>query len=311
MKRVLTAVVLIPLVLLVTFKAPIWLFAAAVAVVVVLAMREYMELVKAYGFEPFQVSTYVLVVLYFLLLGFMGGQIEDAEGGGAYFLLAGSAALVPAFVYALIALGQDLRSAIPSAALSWFGFIYVGFALGTLVLLRTLPLGSFYLLYLFVVVWSGDICAYYVGTTMGKHRLAPEISPKKTWEGTVASVLAASVLGALILHFSSQIVGWSQQHGLIAHLDWPAREQLFQLGGNPVKTPEVYSLPLWKAVLWSALINVAAQFGDLVESLLKRGANVKDSGSILPGHGGVLDRVDALLFAAPFGFAVILFAASS
>ncbi|MDP9263421.1 MAG: phosphatidate cytidylyltransferase [Acidobacteriota bacterium] len=311
MKRVLTAVVLIPLVLLVTFKAPIWLFAAAVTVVAVLAMREYMDLVKAYGFKPFQVSTYAFVLLYFALLGFMGSQIEDAEGAGAYFLLAGSAALIPAFVYGLIALRQDLRTATPSAALSWFGFIYVGFALGTLVLLRTLPLGSFYLLYLFVVVWSGDISAYYVGTSVGKHRLAPVISPKKTWEGTVASVVTASVLGALILHFSPQIVGWAQGQGLITHFDWPAREQLFQLGGNPVKTPEVYSLPLWKAVLWSALINVAAQFGDLVESMIKRGANVKDSGSILPGHGGVLDRVDALLFAAPFGFAVILFAISS
>jgi len=311
MKRVLTAVVLIPLVLLVTFKAPVWLFAAAVALVAVLAIREYMDLVKAYGLKPFQVSTYVLVALYFLLLGFIGSQVEDAEGGGAYFLLAGSAALIPAFVYGLIALREELRLAIPSAALSWFGFIYVAFALGTLVLLRTLPLGSFYLLYLFVIVWSGDICAYYVGTTMGKHRLAPEISPKKTWEGAIASVVAASVLGALLLEFAPQIVGWSRSQGLIAHLDWPAREQLFQLGGNPVKTPEVYSLSLWKAVLWSALINVAAQFGDLVESLFKRGANVKDSGSILPGHGGVLDRVDALLFAAPFGFAVILFAVSS
>lgn len=311
MKRVLTAVVLIPLVLLVTFKAPIWLFAAAVALVALLAIREYMDLVKAYGLRPFQVSTYVLVALYFLLLGVLGSELDDPEGGGTYFLLAGSAALIPAFVYGLIALREELRLAIPSGALSWFGFIYVGFALGTLVLLRALPLGSFYLLYLFVVVWSGDISAYYVGTTMGKHRLAPEISPKKTWEGAVASVVAASALGALLLHFAPQIVGWSQRHGLIAHLDWPAREQLFQLVGNPVKTPEVYSLPLWKAVLWSALINVAAQFGDLVESLLKRGAKVKDSGSILPGHGGILDRVDALLFAAPLGFAVILFAVSS
>lgn len=310
MKRALTAVVLIPVVLLVTFKAPVWLFAVAVALVTLLAMREYMDMVKAYGFKPFQLLTYALVVLYFLLLGFTGSRLEDAEVGGIFFLLAGSVALIPTFVYALTALRLDLRSAIPNAALSGFGFIYVAFGLGTLVLLRTLPLGSFFLLYLFVVVWSGDICAYYVGTSMGKHRLAPEISPKKTWEGAIASVVAASVLGALILHFSPQIVGWLQQHGLIANLDWPGREQSFQPLGNRVETPEVYSLSLWQAVFWSALINVAAQFGDLVESMIKRGANVKDSGSILPGHGGVLDRVDALLFAAPFGFAVILFAVS-
>jgi phosphatidate cytidylyltransferase len=310
MKRVLTAVVLIPVVLLVTFIAPLWFFTAAVAVVALLALREYMDLLKGYGLTSFQVSSYFLVALYFLMLGAMGSQLEDVEGAGIYLLLAGSLALVPAFVYALIALRLDIRTAFPSAASAWFGFIYVGFTMGTLVLLRTLPLGSFYLLYLFVVVWSGDICAYYVGTSMGKRRLAPEISPKKTWEGAVASVVAASLLGALILHFSPQIVGWSQSHGLITHLDWPAGEESSRLMGNPIRTPGMYSLPAWQAVVWSALINVAAQFGDLVESMIKRGANVKDSGSILPGHGGVLDRVDALLFAAPFGFAVILFAIS-
>ena len=310
MKRVLTAVVLIPLVLLVTFKAPIWLFAATVALVALLAMREYMDLVKEYGFKTFQLLTYALVVLYFLLLGYMGNQLEDVEASGIPFLLAGSVALVPAFVYGLIALRQDLRTAAPSAALSGLGFIYVAFSLGTLVLLRTLPLGSFYLLYLFVVVWSGDISAYYVGTSVGKHRLAPEISPKKTWEGAAASVVVASILGALILLFSPLIVGWSQQHGLISNLDWPAREPSFHLMRSGIETPEVYFLPFWRALVCSALINVAAQFGDLVESMIKRGANVKDSGSILPGHGGVLDRVDALLFAAPFGFAVILFAVS-
>jgi phosphatidate cytidylyltransferase len=310
-KRVLTAVVLIPLVLLVTFKAPVWLFAAAVALVVLLAMREYMDLVKAYGFKCFPLLTYAFVVLYFLLLGSTGSQLEDAEVGGIFVLLAGSAALIPTFAYGLVALRQDLRTAVPSAALAEFGFIYVAFGLGTLVLLRALPLGSFYLLYLFVVVWSGDISAYYVGTSVGRHHLAPEISPKKTWEGAVASVVVASILGALILLLSPLIVGWLQQHGLISNLDWPVRERSLQLMGSPIEKPEVYFLPFWKALVCSALINVAAQFGDLVESMIKRGANVKDSGSILPGHGGVLDRVDALLFAAPFGLAVVIFAISS
>jgi phosphatidate cytidylyltransferase len=311
MKRLLTAVVLIPIVLLLTFKAPLWLFAAVVAVVAMLAMREYMDLVVAYGYEPLRLTTYIVTPFYFALLAVIGRDVVGQESGGTFFLL-GSAFVLPlAFLFALVGLRKDLRLALPSVAFTWAGFVLVVFALATLVFLRVLPLGPFYLLYLFVVVWSGDIVAFWVGTAVGKHKLAPRISPKKTWEGAVASVVTAALLGAAILYYSPQLIGWLQTLGAALALDWPEREAKFRSWGLKGLTPDLYSIPLWKALLWSALINVAAQFGDLVESMMKRGAGVKDSGAILPGHGGMLDRVDALLFAAPFGFAVILFAIHS
>jgi phosphatidate cytidylyltransferase len=305
MKRLLTAAVLIPIVLLLTFKAPLWLFCALVALVAMLAMREYMDLVVAYGYEPLRLTTYVLIALYFAALAVIGRDVADPTAGGVFFLLMTAATLPAAFLLVLLGLSKGLRVGFPSAALTWTGLVLVVFALATLVFIRILPLGPFYLLYLFVVVWAGDSFAYYVGRSMGRHKLAPEISPKKTWEGAIASVVSAALLGAAILHFAPQIIGWLQGWGAGLQEDWVAREKLSRLLGGAA-LPSLYSLPLWLALACSALINVAAQFGDLVESMMKRGAGVKDSGALLPGHGGMLDRVDALLFAAPFAFAVIL-----
>lgn len=311
MKRLLTAVVLIPIVLLLTFKAPLWLFSVVVAVVAMLALREYMDLVVGYGYEPLRLTTYVITPFYFALLAVLGRDVVGQETSGTFFLLGGAFVLPIAFLLGLLGLRKDLRTALPSVALTWTGFILVAFALATLIFIRVLPLGPFYLLYLFVVVWSGDIVAFWVGSAIGKHKLAPEVSPKKTWEGAVASVVTAALLGALVLHYAPQLVGWLQRLGAHLTLDWPQREAQFRSFGMTGRTPDAFELPFWKALLWSALINVAAQFGDLVESMMKRGAGVKDSGAILPGHGGMLDRVDALLFAAPFGFAIILFAIHS
>jgi phosphatidate cytidylyltransferase len=124
-------------------------------------------------------------------------------------------------------------------------------------------LGQVLVLYVLILTWVGDTAAYYVGRSMGRHRLAPRVSPGKTWEGTVASLLASMALGYFALnHF------------------FP-------------------SVPLWLNLFTALLVNVAGQLGDLAESALKRGAGVKDSGGLLPGHGGMLDRVDALLFAIP------------
>lgn len=115
--------------------------------------------------------------------------------------------------------------------------------------------------------WFGDSVAYYVGRNFGRHRLAPVVSPNKSWEGAIASIVGSVIFGLIYLkHFEP-------------------------------------SLPLWTIAVIAVIANVAGQFGDLTESALKRGAGVKDSGNILPGHGGLLDRVDSSLFAIPVVYA--------
>jgi phosphatidate cytidylyltransferase len=146
-----------------------------------------------------------------------------------------------------------------------------------------------------LLVWCGDIAAYYVGRAMGKNKLAPRISPGKTWEGAVASVLGAVLVGLLLFHYINSVAELLQRLRLFTPAThatiWP-----------PPISPWAFPMaPLWFITLYAVCVNVAAQFGDLVESALKRGAGVKDSGTLLPGHGGVLDRIDALLFALPVG----------
>ena len=178
----------------------------------------------------------------------------------------------------------DLSTAYPSAAASSFAFVYAALPLAFLVQLRQQPSGAIFIIYVLLVVWAGDIFAYFIGKSLGKNLLAPRISPKKTWEGAIASVAASVLIGTIFLRDSVQISTWLLNHGWIER-----RDGIFGL-----EKPEI-----WTVMILSLVLNIAAQFGDLVESLIKRGAGVKDSGAILPGHGGMLDRVDALLFAAP------------
>jgi phosphatidate cytidylyltransferase len=136
--------------------------------------------------------------------------------------------------------------------------------------------GTALLLFLFLCVWSGDIAALYIGKRWGRHKMSPRLSPNKTWEGAVASVVASCIFGM----------------GLVLLGDWFTQQGS---GFTRLHTTD----PWWVFLILAVGLNVAAQFGDLLESALKRGAGVKDSGTILPGHGGVLDRIDALLLAAP------------
>ena len=167
---------------------------------------------------------------------------------------------------------------------------YVGFTLGVLPVLQSARNGALYLLVLMLLVWCGDIAAYYVGRAIGKHKLAPRVSPGKSWEGAIASVLGAVAVGLLLFRFIGPIAESLRS----THLLSPAVDPGFRVRGVPIA-------PLWVVVLFAVVVNVSAQLGDLVESALKRGAGVKDSGTLLPGHGGVLDRIDALLFALPVG----------
>ena len=162
------------------------------------------------------------------------------------------------------------------------------------VLTRAYENGAFFVLFLMLVVWTGDIAAYYVGGAIGKHKLAPRVSPGKSWEGAIASAVGAVLVAILLLHFASPVF-WALK-----------RIRLVDVPGSVLYTPSsqtsfLLPAPIWLAVAFGLCVNVAAQLGDLV-SALKRGAEVKDSGTLLPGHGGVLDCIDALLFAAPAGW---------
>jgi phosphatidate cytidylyltransferase len=146
-----------------------------------------------------------------------------------------------------------------------FPVVYIGLMLSYLIRLRAIPgeIGGDLLVLLFICVIFGDTAAYYGGSNFGRHRMTPRISPKKSWEGAVFGMLG-SIGGGLLAHF------WFYQ-----------------------------ALPLRHAIILGIVLGLAAIFGDLAESLIKRAAEIKDSSSLIPGHGGLLDRADSVLFSAP------------
>jgi len=285
LKRIATAAVLIPIVLLLVLRAPVAVVALVAALVALLTVHEFLQLSESYGVRPLRIPTYVFVSGFFLLLAINVGAETPLFSMGKFLISLAFAAAVAPFLFLTITMRRDnLSGAYPAAAAAVFAFTYIALPLGMLVQLRQQWAGGFLLLYLLLVVWAGDIFAYFVGKSMGRHLMAPRISPKKTWEGAAASLAASLAVGALLFHYALPLSSALLNAGLIER-----RDGLFGL-----EKPA-----LWPIILLTIAINIAAQLGDLVESLIKRGANVKDSGTILPGHGGMLDRIDALLFAAP------------
>jgi phosphatidate cytidylyltransferase len=284
-KRIVTAVVLIPLVLLLVLKAPLYVLAIFAAAVALLAIAEFLKLTTHFAVRPLTLATYTFVALFFLyVIVASTNRTPLVEATAILYGTAFAAALAP-FVFLTIAMHRaDLTSAYPAAAASTFAFAYIAVPMALLVEIRQQPAGAIWTIYTLLSVWAGDVFAYFVGKSLGRHRMSPEVSPKKTWEGAVASVLATVIVGALWIQHAPGISTTLLRIGLIDR-----RDGMFGL-----EQP-----PLWPIVLLSVAVNIAAQLGDLVESLIKRGAGVKDSGTILPGHGGMLDRIDAMLFAVP------------
>jgi len=284
MKRVLTAVVLIPFVLLAVLRAPAPLFAFLVAVVALLTASEFLQITTHYQLQPSPRTTYVLIVLLFVGVALQSSKTPLLSVAAMMYAV-GFAAVIGAFILLVVGMrSADLRTAFPGAAASAFAIIYVALPFALLAQLRQEWAGAILILYLLIVVWAGDTAAYYAGRLLGRHKLAPRISPGKTWEGTIASFLVSVAVGTW---FFSSAKGVSLAL-LRAHLIDQGQ------GFFAPQPPDLLTL-----LILSGLINIAAQLGDLVESLIKRGAGVKDSGALLPGHGGMLDRMDALLFAAP------------
>ncbi|MGA8150062.1 MAG: phosphatidate cytidylyltransferase [Terriglobales bacterium] len=284
LKRILTAIVLIPIVLALVLRAPVPVLALVAALVALLAVQELLKLAEAYGIRPFRWPTHVFVGLFFLFLAVSPGD-KPLLSTAIFIYSVGFAAAIAPFVFLTVGMRRaDLSSAFPAAMVSAFAFGYIALPMGFLVQIRGQWSGAFLLLYLLLLVWVGDISAYFVGRSLGRHRMSPRVSPNKTWEGAVASLLASVVVGMLLYNYALPISSALLNAHLIERRD----------GFFALQRP-----PLWPTLLLSAAINIAAQLGDLVESLIKRGAGVKDSGTLLPGHGGMLDRIDALLFAAP------------
>ena len=290
MKRVLTAVVLVPLVLLAVFRAPLWLFALLVAGIIVLALHEYLSIAEAGGIKPFKWLTYAVSVLPLVIFLFrlihraseMRRYAEYPVDYAFFNTLSMVLILAPMILGIPLVFRKELGMGLASTAASVFGVLYVAAPLSLLISLRASPTQTILIVMVLFSVWAGDIAAYYVGRSFGKHKLAPVVSPNKSWEGAIASVIASVALAGLVFHFQRQISGLFQEvYWLFPYPSWGPH-------------------PSWvHIVALGILTNVAAQFGDLFESALKRGAGVKDSGILLPGHGGVLDRIDALLFAIP------------
>ncbi len=259
MKRLLTAAVGIPVVLLAVFRFPGGWFLFATVALLEIAVLEYIRIGEHWAPGGTLKSMLVLVPTAALLLagGLLPSELGDLDSALVWLawlvILVGSGAVA-------ISARAPLEQGAASLGLLAFGIPY--FALPAASLYRLQVFDPWVLLLLLVIVWLGDSGAYYIGKTWGRLKLAPRVSPNKTWEGSAAS-LAAGLLAAAV---------WSY----------------WRLGGVD-----------GRILLLAGLVSIAAQIGDLVESLLKRGAGVKDSGQILPGHGGVLDRMDALLFAAP------------
>jgi phosphatidate cytidylyltransferase len=285
LKRIATAVVLIPIVLVLILRAPVSVVAVVAGIVALLTIHEFLKLTESYGVQPLRILTCIFAGIFFLLLALNFGNEKPLLSTAVFVYCLGFAAAIAPFIFLTRAMrNENLSSGYPAAAASVFAFTYIALPMGMLVQLRQQWAGAFYLLYLLLVVWAGDIFAYFVGKSMGRHLMAPRISPKKTWEGAAASLVASVGIGWLLFHYALPLSSWLLRTGLIER-----RDGIFGLE-QPAMGP---------IIVLTIVLNIAAQLGDLVESLIKRGAGVKDSGAILPGHGGMLDRIDALLFAAP------------
>jgi phosphatidate cytidylyltransferase len=257
LKRWLTSIVGIPLLIALISRGGLLLFSLFIGLVMVISLWEYYVIV----FSGSKDRILAPIPVFSFLMGLL--MIFSAYVGAIQLMLflvianmIGAAVLsMPRF--------QSSTEILRLVASEIQGVVYIPAALSTLVLMRNGPDGAVWIFFLLFIVFAGDVGAFYAGTYLGRHKLCPFISPKKTFEGSAGGIL------------SSLAIGYSFKYFVLPDL-------------NPIYT-----------IVLIIVVNLAAQAGDLFESQLKRAGNIKDSGNILPGHGGLLDRIDALLFASP------------
>jgi phosphatidate cytidylyltransferase len=255
--RIVIGAALLPIVLYLVWLGDWWLFALTL-VAGILALHELYGITRS--LRPLVLGGYAGLVL----------ALVGAERGGAAWLVA---AIGGTFVLSFLVFGiSDARPSFTGAmATTMLGVVWVGGGLAALLLVRAAERGRLALLTVILAVWADDTAAYFVGRLVGRHRMAPTLSPKKSWEGFVAGTIAAVAVAFFALY----------------------------------KDRDTY-LSIGEGILLGVAVAVAGVLGDLFESAIKRDVAVKDSGRLLGGHGGFLDRLDSLLFAGPAAYAVLL-----
>src|SRR5271154_3943041 len=270
--RLLTAAVLIPVVVALVWWAPPIALAGIAAIVAILALVEFLNLGDRIGLRGFKLWTYFCAVLIFYAQFSLGrlethtlaggiSMVRDAAGG----TLSIEAALL-IFLFGCVILGlvtkRPLHEVLPAISIGSAALLFIVLPFSYIVRLNELePAGRQLVLFTLVLVWAGDMLAYFVGKSLGRVPMAPALSPKKTWEGALGNILASMIVAVLFAR-------WMQT--------------------------DVITL-----LVIAGVANIAGQAGDLIESAYKRGAAIKDSGGLLPGHGGMLDRIDSLILATP------------
>jgi phosphatidate cytidylyltransferase len=265
--RLLTAAILIPFVVAAIWGGPTWLIAILATVVSILALQEFFSIASSASLASYRVWTCVGAAAIIAQQLYSAHQANVETPGQ---LLTRSPRIDLEFVlfgialgYAMIALASpSLSNVLPGLSISAAGLVFIALPFSAVVRLHGVQvIGPQLLLFTVVLVWVGDSAAYFAGRSIGGWKMAPEISPNKTWAGAIANLLGALLVAVVFAYWS--------------------------------RIPPVHMLAM------GALGSVAGQIGDLFESAWKRSAGVKDSGTILPGHGGMLDRIDALILAAP------------
>ncbi len=262
MKRVITAAILIPLVLLLLLRGYFFLVVVATALVAELATWEYISIADAHGART--PRSLVLIAIAVLFAATFHNRL----------LILPAIGLCSLVLLVVCSFRSSLERVLPDTAFSVFCLIYIGLTLATIPLVWAQQDGRSLLIFLFCIVWTGDTAALYVGRKFGRTKLSPRISPNKSWQGSAASLAGSLLIAAALVALSRAL----------------ENSAIFTLH---------FAGPLVRWLGLAVVLNLFAQVGDLVESAIKRGAGVKDSGAMLPGHGGILDRIDALLLAAP------------
>jgi phosphatidate cytidylyltransferase len=246
---------LLPIFIFIVVSPKVYFFAMLTALGAIVAELEYFDIAKGCGFRPWK-ALGMAWTLAFIAVALWPKSLQLEVVISAGFLC---------LIIMTLFSKMELKKAFESISSTIFGAFYVGFFLAYFIALKSqgTERGKDLLLLLTFTVWAGDTAAYFVGSAIGRHKLAPSVSPKKTWEGAIANV-AASLL--------------------MAHI---------------AKLTFIQSIDGKDVLILGLAISVIGQLGDLFESVLKRCADIKDSSHILPGHGGILDRIDSLIFTAP------------